>query len=126
MAPPLRTRSEFALVHSSQESTCRIVGLVQRCCVYAWRPAAVVNWPMLPPPRWALRLRGVVEQKTYPAGCTSGAWSSGGVINGDPYNVYRITVSSPAQTYYVNAGTSNITHTWALDYQQTFRVDAGA
>jgi len=73
-----------------------------------------------------VRLRGVVEQKTYPAGCTSGAWSSGGVINGDPYNVYRITVSSPAQTYYVNAGTSNITHTWALDYQQTFRVDAGA
>jgi hypothetical protein len=73
-----------------------------------------------------VRLRGVIEQKTYPAGCTSGAWSSGGSINGDPYNVYRITVSSPAQTYYVNAGTSNITHTWALDYQQTFRVDAGA
>lgn len=73
-----------------------------------------------------VRLRGVVEQKTYPGGCASGSWSVNGGINGDPYNIYRLQVSSPAQTFYINAGTSYITSTFALDYQQTFRVDAGA
>ena len=73
-----------------------------------------------------VRLRGVVEQKTYPGGCASGSWSVNGTVNGDPYNVYRLAVSSPAQTFYINAGTSYITNTFALDYQQTFRVDAGA
>jgi hypothetical protein len=73
-----------------------------------------------------VHIRGVIEQKTYPGACATGAWAAGGQINGDPYNIYQLTVSSPAQTFFVNAGTSYITNVWPIDYTTTFRVDAGA
>jgi len=76
-----------------------------------------------------LRFRGVVEQKTYDKGCAgagSGLWVSGGAPANDSYNIYRLEVSSPAQTFYLNAGASNITHTFALDFQQSIRMNAGA
>ena len=74
-----------------------------------------------------LHFRGVVEQKTYSGGCSDGSyWLTGGATNGDSYNVYRLTISSPPQTFYLNRGASSITHSWALDFSQTIRMDAGA
>ncbi|MFO0722755.1 MAG: LamG domain-containing protein [Myxococcota bacterium] len=73
-----------------------------------------------------LRFRGVVEEKTYGAGCRSGRFSSGGVPSADTYNLYRLSVSSPPQTYYLNAGASFVTRTWAIDFTQTIPMDAGA
>lgn len=74
-----------------------------------------------------LHFRGVVEQKTYNGGCSDGSyWLTGGASNGDGYNVYRLTISSPPQTFYLNRGSSNITRSWALDFTQTIRIDAGA
>jgi hypothetical protein len=73
-----------------------------------------------------LRFRGVVEEKTYNNGCFTGRYSSGGVPGADAYNVYRLSVSSPPQTYYLNAGTSFVTRTWAIDLTQTIQMDAGA
>ena len=76
-----------------------------------------------------LHFRGVVEQKTYAGGCapsTNTMWLSGGADNGDGYNVYRLSISSPPQTYFLNAGSSGIQHTFAIDFQQTVRIDAGA
>ncbi|HVU51457.1 MAG TPA: LamG domain-containing protein, partial [Polyangia bacterium] len=75
-----------------------------------------------------LRFRGIVEQKTYAGGCAlgTGTWLSGGADSGDTFNVYRLTISSPPQTYFLNAGASSINHLFAIDFQQTVRIDAGA
>ena len=74
-----------------------------------------------------LRFRGVVEQKTYGGGCTEGTWVSGaGSPAGDNYNVYKLTISSPPQTYFLNAGTSGLTQTFAIDVTRTVLIDAGA
>lgn len=75
----------------------------------------------------SLRFRGVVEQKTYSGGSSDGAyWQVGGYPANDSYNIYRLEISSPAQTFYLNRGTSSITQCWAVDYVQTVRVSAGA
>lgn len=76
-----------------------------------------------------LRIRGVVEQRTYTGGTMDGFWYSGttGVAcGGDSYNIYSLHVSAPDQTYYVNAGTSSITNCWVMDYERTITVQGGA
>jgi hypothetical protein len=75
-----------------------------------------------------VRIRGVVEDRTYPNGCKDGYLGTGGPDGGtgDPYNVYALAISSPPQTYYINSGTSNVELVHALDYGFTFRADAGA
>ncbi|HEX7450962.1 MAG TPA: LamG domain-containing protein [Polyangiaceae bacterium] len=75
----------------------------------------------------SLHFRGVVEQKTYTGGCRDGAsWQSGGTDSGDTYNVYELSVSAPPQHFFLNVGSSSITHTFAIDFEKTIRVDAGA
>lgn len=74
-----------------------------------------------------LRFRGVVEQKTYTGGCTEGAWvANGSYATGDTYNIYKLTISSPPQTYFLNAGGSGVPHTFAIDLTRTVLIDAGA
>jgi hypothetical protein len=73
-----------------------------------------------------LHLRGVIEQKTYSSGCADGMWLIGGTPDSGTFNVYRLSVSSPAQTFYLNAGQSSINHLWTLDITRTIRMDAGA
>jgi hypothetical protein len=70
-----------------------------------------------------LRVRGVVEQKTYNGGTRLGLWQVGGIPDTTGYNVYRLRVGS--QDYYVNAGQSMIRHCWPVDYTQTIPVHAG-
>src|SRR4029077_9594861 len=55
------------------------------------------------------RFRGVVEEKTYINGCRDGDFSISGHPDNDPYNLYRLTISSPPQTYYLNSGVSFVT-----------------
>jgi hypothetical protein len=75
----------------------------------------------------SLRFRGVVEQKTYLGGCGDGStWLGEAADNGDTYNVYRLSISSPAQTFFLNVGTSNIPHTVSLSFDKTVRINAGA
>ncbi len=79
-----------------------------------------------------LRFRGVVERKTYTGGTNDGAqWQVGGsptpsgVPPLDPTNVYKLTISSPAQTFYINRGTSG-TACLAIDFTKTIQIDQGA
>ncbi len=73
-----------------------------------------------------LRFRGVVEQKSYLGGCRDGGnWQSEGQDNGDAYNIFRLSVSSPAQTFFLNVGEFNA-NTIAIDYDKKLRIDAGA
>jgi hypothetical protein len=74
-----------------------------------------------------LRFRGVVEQKGYTGGTNDGMFLQiGGTPDADPYNVYALAVSSPAQTYYLNRGTSGQTRCYGIDYTHSIRVAAGA
>jgi hypothetical protein len=74
-----------------------------------------------------LRFRGVIEQKTYVGGTNNGAFfQTGGAPAADGYNVYRLTVSNPAQTYYLNRGTSGQLVVYGVDYQVTIPIAGGA
>jgi hypothetical protein len=73
-----------------------------------------------------LRIRGVVEQKTIFGGTSDGFWNEGGSPQSDDWNTYRLEVSDPAATYYVNAGTSGNAYCDLLDYERTVAVRGGA
>lgn len=74
-----------------------------------------------------LRFRGVVEQKTYVGGMNDGAYFQiGGADDGGGFNVYRLSISDPAENYFLNRGASNIYNCFAIDYTATIRVRGGA
>jgi hypothetical protein len=82
-----------------------------------------------------LRFRGFVEQKTYTGGSDAGVaavgtnaslFLTGGTDNGDGFNVYRLAIDQPAQTFHLNAGTSSIYYCFALDFTATVRMNGGA
>lgn len=75
-----------------------------------------------------LRFRGVVETRAYAGGVVDGYFNTGAELptTSDSFNVYSLAVSSPAQTYYVNMGQSNIYNTFLLDYTETVPMDGGA
>jgi hypothetical protein len=75
-----------------------------------------------------LRLRGVVELKSYNGGTEAGAhFQVGGTPNDGPVNVFGFSVSSPAQTYYLNAdhsGSGGVVV--VVDDTVTVPIDGGA
>jgi hypothetical protein len=75
-----------------------------------------------------LRLRGVVELKRYGGGTpVAGHFLVGGTSPPDVVNAYVMSVSSPAETYYVNADHSGSGEVVAaLDDTVTIPIDAGA
>lgn len=76
-----------------------------------------------------IRLRGVVEPKTYNGGTRNGFFQVGGTPASDTANIYRLTTSSPSATYFVNAGTTraaNALYCATMDYEATIDVAAGA
>ena len=74
-----------------------------------------------------IRLRGVVERKTYiDYTYSDGMWIEGGTPDGGTFNMFRLHVSSPDKTYYLNSGTSGIDECFLLDMQRTIVMDDGA
>lgn len=82
--------------------------------------------------RWnvTVRIRGALEGLVYGNGAAAGGtsgWYVGGDTNGDGGdNVYELTISSPAQHYYLNDGSSGHNYSIAFDYMATFPIDGGA
>lgn len=86
--------------------------------------------------RWNItfRIRGVIETKNYSGGTNDGQfWQVGGSPVSDASNWYELSISSPPQVYYINRTwgsfpppTGGGTTPYAVDYQKTFEVDAGA
>lgn len=72
-----------------------------------------------------MRFRGVVERKTYSGGRADGPWYVGGAPASNPYNIYSLTVSDPAETYYLNPGPQADVCV-ALDFERTVRVRGNA
>ncbi len=73
-----------------------------------------------------LRFRGVVEEKTYLGGTKLAYWHEGGTPSADGFNVYKLEISSPPQTYYLNSGVSDSYWCVSLDYTHTVTIAAGA
>lgn len=76
-----------------------------------------------------LRFQGVVELQSYTGGTllnnrfyVGGAPDTSSSPNS---NVYSMSISSPAQKFFLNYGT-DFTITVALDFTETIRIDAGA
>lgn len=77
------------------------------------------------------RIRGIVETKIITGGTNDGQFfQKDGALAGDTWNVYKLTISSPAQTYYVNrawaSAPSEVYQTYAMDYTCSFLANAGA
>ncbi|MBW2732261.1 MAG: hypothetical protein JRH20_07685 [Deltaproteobacteria bacterium] len=73
-----------------------------------------------------LRFRGVVEQQSYTGGKKQGYWYVGGRSANSAYNIYKLQISAPPQTYYLNAGRAGISRSWPIDYTRTVQVRGGA
>lgn len=76
-----------------------------------------------------LRIRGVVEPKTYTGGTAGDGWNRDGAPANDTANIYALVISSPAAVYYVNSGTTRLPselYAEAVDFEMTIAVDSGA
>ncbi len=73
-----------------------------------------------------LRFRGVVEYHTYTGGEKDGLWYIGGRSGQGSYNIYKLEISDPPQTYFLNADRAGIARCWAIDYTRKIRVRGGA
>ena len=72
------------------------------------------------------RFRGLVEIDTYLDGISEGGpWLIGGTPYAENVNYYRLTISDPPQTYYLNHGTV-VSDTQVIDYQKTMTIAFGA
>lgn len=74
-----------------------------------------------------LHFRGVVEQKTYTnTTATDGLWAEGGTPDPGTFNIYKLQISAPDQTYYLNNGSSGIDNCFLVDITKTVAIDTGA
>jgi hypothetical protein len=73
-----------------------------------------------------VRFRGVIEEKAYGGGCKNGFFDQGPATTNDENNIYELAISSPPQTLFINNGTSGLQNCFGIDYDETFRADAGA
>jgi hypothetical protein len=73
-----------------------------------------------------LRIRGVIETKGYDGGTTDGFFNIGGTPSPDAWNIYSLRIESPDQTYYLNAGESDLLYCWEVDYTQTVEAYGGS
>lgn len=73
-----------------------------------------------------MRITGEMEGKAFTGGTPTGQILAGGTPNATNANYYRVTVSSPAATYYVNYNTPVVGTNYAIDQDLTLTVDAGA
>ena len=72
------------------------------------------------------RFRGVVETRAYSGGTPdpNSDWYVGGIDGTGSNNIYKLTISSPNQVFYLN---NNAVHNLVtIDYIQTFQITTGA
>lgn len=112
-------RWELPCVTRSGRDSCTTPGVVRRTALMGGDRGVVYDV--------TLRFRGVVETEGYVGGETDGAYFQiGGAPINDTWNIYALSVSSPAETYYVNRGEGGLYRCFALDYTATIPIAAGA
>jgi hypothetical protein len=74
-----------------------------------------------------LRFRGVVEPMMYKGDKMDGEYFYiGGEPNNSTYNIYKITISSPASHYFLNRQDKVGHKIFTIDYTKTIEIDGGA
>jgi hypothetical protein len=74
-----------------------------------------------------LRIRGVVEPMMYKDGKMDGEhFYIGGEPNNSTYNIYKITISSPASHYFLNRQDKVGHKIFTIDYTKTIEIDGDA
>lgn len=74
-----------------------------------------------------LRVRGVVEPMMYKDGKMDGDYFYiGGEPNNGTYNIYKLTVSSPASHFYFNRQDKVGHRIFTIDYTKTIEIEGGA
>lgn len=74
-----------------------------------------------------LRVRGVVEPMMYKDGQQVGErFYIGGTPNNATYNIYQLTVSSPAQHFFFNCDDKVGHRIFTIDYTATIEIEGGA
>jgi hypothetical protein len=73
-----------------------------------------------------LRIRGVLEEKTYTGGNPVGSFLRNGTPAVDDWNTYALTVSDPAQTLFLNPGISGNYYCVGVDDTVTIAMRGGA
>ncbi|HMR06024.1 MAG TPA: hypothetical protein PKA88_09600 [Polyangiaceae bacterium] len=73
-----------------------------------------------------LRIRGVLEEKSYSGGTSLGGFMLGGSPAVDDWNTYALTVSEPAQTLFLNPGISGNYYCVGVDDTVTLTMRGGA
>ena len=79
--------------------------------------------------RWVVtvRIRGIMEAITYTGGIAGlQGWYLGGAKGDTANNYYRMVVSSPAATYWINRGTPTGQRSFVYDYMASLAVDGNA
>jgi hypothetical protein len=113
------------LVEMRIEAPCTNEASPVCTATYAGRSAAIGGDPQKLY-EVTLRIRGVIEQKTYVGGVQDGFFLTGGTPAADGYNVVSIATGDPAATYRLNAGTSGIQQVWELDTTRTITMRGGS
>ncbi len=74
-----------------------------------------------------LRFLGIVETKAYTGGSSDlTSWQVGGTPSGTVWNIYKLEISSPSQTYYLNRGADSAFTVLTLDITKTIQITTGA
>ena len=79
--------------------------------------------------RWTVvvRIRGIMEAMTYSGGIAGPqGWYVNGTKGDTANNYYRLVVSSPAATYWINRGTPTGQRSFVYDYMANLTVDGNA
>jgi hypothetical protein len=78
--------------------------------------------------RWHVtaRVRGVMAYMAYTGGTAMGDWYVAGQPGDASNDYFELTVSSPAQHIFINAGNSDTNHSWVYDEMVAFDIDANA
>lgn len=74
-----------------------------------------------------IHIRGAMEAHAFTGGVSGpGGFYTGGMPMNSNENVFRMNVSKPSQTYYLNNGVITSTRTFAHDYTAVILIAAGA
>ena len=114
----LALRWEIACEQSVDAYTCSCTSPAVQSATLGGMPGAQYDV--------TLHFRGVVEEKTYTGGTAAGYWYTGGSPARDSWNVYRLEISDPPLSYFLNAGSSGLPYCVGLDYTRTVLVKTGA
>lgn len=112
-------RWELPCLAPGSEKSCSTPGLTIKTATIGGQPGVTYDVRM--------RFRGVVETEGYSGGSNDGAYFQiGGAPIEDGWNIYKLEISAPPQTYFLNRGKGGLRYCFPIDYSATVQMAGGA